>query len=106
MATTDVAGLVVDVEIDAQLGRPIGKDRALIALAARREIADRMRRYEPSAVQTARAAGASWREVDRALKRSAGQSHQNYHAALVPHGKLGPAAPEHHSSSPPAEPQL
>jgi hypothetical protein len=106
MATADVAGLVVDVEIDAQLGRPIGKDRALIALAARREIAERLRRYEPSAIQTARAAGASWPEVDRALKRSAGQSQQNYHAALVSHRKLGPAALEHHSSSPPAGPEL
>lgn len=106
MATTEVAGLVVDVEIDSQLGRPIGKDRALIALAARREIAARMRRYEPSAIRTARAAGASWPEIDRARNRNAGESQGTDDPALGPHRTFDPPAPEHHNSSPPAGPEL
>jgi hypothetical protein len=44
-ASSDVLAAVVDVEIAALLRRSLSKEEALLALAARRELEDRMRRH-------------------------------------------------------------
>ncbi len=62
-ASTDVLAAVVDVEIAALLRRDPSKDEALLALAARRELEDRMHRHRWLAMETARKAGASWAEI-------------------------------------------
>ena len=43
-ASTDVLALVITPQIEALLGRTLTKDRAFCALAARVELAERMRR--------------------------------------------------------------
>jgi hypothetical protein len=63
-ATTEVVRLVVDVELDRLLGHRIAKDQALSALAARQEIEQRMRGQRWLPIETARRAGATWREID------------------------------------------
>jgi hypothetical protein len=62
-ASTDVLAAVVDVELAVFLGRPPAKDDTLNALAARRELEDRMRRHLWLAMETARKAGATWAEI-------------------------------------------
>ena len=62
-ASSDVLAAVVDVEIADLLGRTPSKGEALLALAARRELEDRMRRHRWLAMETARKAGASWTEI-------------------------------------------
>lgn len=62
-ASTDVLGAVVDVEIAALVGGVASKEEALLALAARRELEDRMRRHRWLAMETARKTGASWAEI-------------------------------------------
>ena len=62
-ASTDVLAVVVDVEIAVLLRRTPPKPEALLALAARRELEDRMRRHRWLAMETARKAGASWAEI-------------------------------------------
>lgn len=64
-ASTDVLGAVVDVEIAVLLGRVPSKNEALLALAARRGLEDRMRRYRWLAMETARKAGAGCAEAHR-----------------------------------------
>jgi hypothetical protein len=62
-ASTDVLAAVIDVEIAAFLRRAPSNNEALLALAARRELEDRMRRHRWLAMETARQAGASWAEI-------------------------------------------
>jgi hypothetical protein len=62
-ASTDVLAAVVDVEIAVLLRRVPSKEEALLALAARRELEDRMRRHRWLAMETARRSGASWAEI-------------------------------------------
>ena len=62
-ASTAVLAAVVDVEIAVLLRRTPSKADALLALAARRELEDRMRRHRWLAMETARKAGASWAEI-------------------------------------------
>ena len=58
--STEVLALVIDPEIDALRGRTVAKDRTLAFLAARQELAERMRRHGLLATETVRAAGVSW----------------------------------------------
>jgi hypothetical protein len=105
-ASTDVLALVVNPEIDALLGRPITKDRALLALAARQEMADRMSQHCWLAIERARAAGATWDEVDTALQYRPGQARRLYQTTLTRQKSLGLAARERHDPGTPEGPQL
>ena len=105
-ASIDVLALVVNPEIDALLGRPLTKDRALVALAARQELADRMRRHRWLAIERARASGATWAEIDTALRYQPGQARREYQTVLSRQKSLGLAAPERHDPGTPEGPQL
>ena len=105
-ASTDVLALVMDPEVDALLGRPIPKDRALAALAARRELAERMRRHRWLAIETARVAGATWDEIDTALHYKPGLARREYQAALSNQRTLRLVAPDRHDPGTPQGPQL
>ncbi len=71
------------MEIDALLGRAIPKQQGLQALEARQEITERMIRYRWLAIETARAAGATWAEIDTALDLRAGLAQTEYETALT-----------------------
>jgi hypothetical protein len=105
-ATTDVIAQVVDVEIDVLLRRPVSKERALGALAARQEIADRMRRHRWLAIETARRVGATWEEIDRTLGRKAGQSRLEYVRTLYRQKEFGLASPGRADPGAPTGPEL
>jgi hypothetical protein len=87
-SSAEVLALVTDVDMDVLLGRPVTKDRALAALAARVELAERMRRRW-LATETARAAGATWTEIDTALGYQPGDAQLEYQTALSQQKKLG-----------------
>lgn len=82
-ASTDVLAAVVDVEIAVLLGRTPSKDGALLALAARREMADRMRRHRWLAMETARRAGASWSEIAAAVGVKPADARRLYETTLA-----------------------
>ena len=105
-ASTEVLALVIDPEIDALLGRTVAKDRTLVALAARQELAQRMRQHRWLAIETARAAGATWDEIDTALRYQPGRARSEYQAALSRQKRFGLAAPDRHDPGPPEEPRL
>lgn len=65
-ASTEVLALVTGPEIVALVGRPLAKDQALLALAARQKLAQRMRQHGWPATETATAAGVTWHEIDTA----------------------------------------
>ena len=105
-ASTDVLALVINPEIDDLLGRPITKASALLALAARHEMAERMRQHCWLAVERARAAGATWAEIDTALASRPGQAQHLYQTALPRQKSLGLAAPDRRDPGTPEGPQL
>lgn len=105
-ATTAVIAVIVKVDIDALLHRPISKDRALQALAARREIVDRMLHHRWLATETASAAGATWAEIDNALGLAPGLSRREYEATLARHKHFRLAAQERHDPGPPMVPDI
>lgn len=105
-ATTAILALIVNVDIDALLQRPISKDRALQALAARREIVDRMLHHRWLATETARAAGATWAQIDNALGLAPGLSRREYEATLARQKHLRLAAQERHDPGPPMVPDI
>ena len=92
-ASTDVLGAVVDVEIAILLGRTPSKDEALLALAARRELEDRMRRHRWLAIETARKAGASWTEIAAAAGMNPPAARRLYEQTLARHKASGYAEP-------------
>ena len=98
-SSAEVLALVTDVDMDVLLGRPVTKDRALAALAARVELAERMRRRSP-ATETARASGASWTEIDTSLRYQPGDAQLEPDGAVPTKetraGGRRPLRPRHH----------
>jgi hypothetical protein len=92
-ASTDVLAAVVDVEIAVLLRRVPSKDEALLALAARRELEDRMRRHRWLAMETARKAGASWAEIAAASGMDASAARRLYEHTLGGQKASGYAEP-------------
>ncbi|MDA8046271.1 MAG: hypothetical protein M0Z30_13705 [Actinomycetota bacterium] len=97
-ASTDVLAAVVDVEIAALLGRTPSKAEALLALAARRELQDRMRRHRWLAMETARKTGASWAEIAAAAGMEASAARRLYEQTLARQKAFGYA--EAHRAEP------
>ena len=95
-AATDVLAAIVDVEIKALLGRQPSKDEALLALAARRELEDRMRRHRWLAMETARRAGASWSEIAVAACVKPADARRLYEVTLARQKDFGYAEPQRH----------
>ena len=102
-ASTDVLAAVVDVEIAALLGRAPTKGEALLALAARVELEDRMRRHRWLAIETARRAGASWAEIATAVGVKPADARRLYEATLARQKAFGYAEPDRHD---PGVPEL
>jgi hypothetical protein len=92
-ASTDVLAAVVDVEIAVLLRRVPSKDEALLALAARRELEDRMRRHRWLAMETARRSGASWAEIAAASGMDASAARRLYEQTLGRQEAFGYAEP-------------
>jgi hypothetical protein len=101
--STDVLAVVVDAEIAALLGRQPFKDETLLALAARRELEDRMRRHHWLAMETARKAGPSWSEIVAALGVKPAEARGLYEITLARHKAFGSAEPHCHD---PGGPEL
>ena len=78
---------LVDALLDGELarseGRPPDKDAMLGALVARRELVHRLVRWRWIAIEDARAAGATWAEIDEALGMAPGRSCTEYHRKLA-----------------------
>ena len=102
-ASTDVLAAVVDVEISVLLGRTPTKDEALLALAARRELEDRMRRHRWLATETARKAGATWAEIAAVVGVVPVDARRLYEATLARQKTFGYAEPDRHD---PGVPEL
>jgi hypothetical protein len=100
-ATLEVVSVVVDTGIAALLGRAVGKHRALEALEARREVAERMLRLRWEPMDTARTAGASWSEIDTALGLREGVAKNEYESGLALRKQIRLAAGESHEPPPP-----
>ena len=92
-ASTDVLVAVIDVEIAVLLGRTPSKDEALLALAARRELEDRMRRHRWLAMETARKAGATWGEIAAAVGVRPADARRLYETTLARQKAFGYAEP-------------
>ena len=92
-ASTDVLAAVVDAELARFLGKGPTKEQALLALAARRELEDRMRRHRWLAIETARRAGAGWSEIATAVGVKPVEARRLYEAARVGHKVFGYAEP-------------
>lgn len=103
-AATDVLAAVIDVEMAALLRRRPSKDEALLALSARREMEDRMRRHRWLAIETARRVGATWAEIDTAAGMNSGDSRRLYETTLGRQKAFGYAEPARHD--PGAVPEL
>ena len=97
-ASTDVLAAVVDVEMAVFLGHPFTKEVALLALAARREFEDRMRRHRWLAMETARKVGASWAEIGAAAGMAPHDARRLYEATLAGQKAFGYA--EAHRADP------
>lgn len=95
---TEAYHVLVDVVLDAELARAEGRrpDRAetLHALKARRELVDRLSRWQWIAIEDARAAGASWLEIDGAVGAPSGTARAEYERALAAQKRLGLSRPE------------
>jgi hypothetical protein len=104
-SSAEVLALVTDADMDALVGRPLTKDRALAALAARAELAERMRRRW-LAIETARAAGATWDQIDTALGYPPGRTRRQYHRVLSRQKKLGLVAVDRRDPGIPQGPPL
>jgi hypothetical protein len=90
-ASTDVLAVVVEVEMAVFLGRAPAKEDTLNALAARREMEDRMRRHRWLAMETARKAGATWAEIGAAAGMNPGDARLLYEGTLAGQKAFGPA---------------
>lgn len=105
-SSSEVLALVIEPEIDALLGEPITKDRALLALAARQELAERMSRHRWLAIEAASALGATSDEIDTALGYRPGLARHEYQNTLSCQRDLGLIAADRHDPGPPEGPQL
>jgi hypothetical protein len=85
---------VVDMEIATLLGRPPSKGEAPLALTARRELEDRMRRHRWLAMETARTAGALWVEIATAVAMSSFQARHQYETVLAQEKSMGLVDPQ------------
>lgn len=94
-ASTDVLAVVVDAELAHFLGKGPTKDQALLALAARRKLEDRMRRHRWLAMETARKVGATWAEVAAAAGMEPNDARRLYETTLAGQKSLGLADPAH-----------
>jgi hypothetical protein len=92
-ASTDVLAAVLDVEIAVLLRRTPSKADALLALAARRELEDRMRRHRWPAMEMARKAGAGWAEIAAASGIDAPAARRLYEQTLGRQKAFGYAEP-------------
>ena len=81
-ASTDVLAAVIDAELARFVGEGPTKAQALLALAARRELEDRMRRHRWLAMETARKAGATWAEIATAAGVSTADARRLYETTL------------------------
>ncbi len=88
--------MVVDVEIAVLLGRAPSKGEALLALAARRELEDRMRRHRWLAMETGRKAGATWSEIAAAVGVRPADPRRLYEATLARQKAFGFAEAHRH----------
>ena len=88
--------VVVDVEIAVLLGRAPSKGEALLALAARRELEDRMRRHRWLAMETGRKAGATWSEIAAAVGVRPADPRRLYEATLARQKAFGFAEAHRH----------
>jgi hypothetical protein len=79
----DLLELVNETDLSRMLRTPLAKDVVLAALAARAELVDRLLRWRWLAIDQARAAGATWAEVDDAVGLPAGGARAEYHAVLA-----------------------
>jgi hypothetical protein len=84
------------------LRRVPSKEEALLALAARRELEDRMRRHRWLAMETARKAGASWAEIAAASGMDASAARRLYEQTLGRQEAFGYAEPHRVEPGPPA----
>jgi hypothetical protein len=97
-ASTPVLAAVIDVEIAALLRRAPSKDEALLALATRRELEDRMRRHRWLAMETARTADATWAEIATAAGMGPTDARRLYEQTLAHQKAFGYA--EAHRADP------
>ena len=97
-ASTDVLAAVVDAELARFVGEGPTKAQALLALAARRELEDRMRRHRWLAMETARKAGASWAEIGAAAGMAPHDARRLYKTTLAGQKAFGYA--EAHRADP------
>jgi hypothetical protein len=102
-ASTDVLAAVVDAEIARFLGKGPTKPEALLALAARKELEDRMRRHRWIAVETAREVGATWAEIAVAAEMEPSDARRLYETALARQKAFGLADEHRHD---PGGPEL
>jgi hypothetical protein len=85
----DLLDLVNEAGLGRMLREPLAKDIVLAALEARAELVDRLLRWRWLAIEQARAAGASWAEVDDAAGLPAGGARAEYHAVLDRQRRFG-----------------
>ena len=89
---------LLDVVLDAELTRPEGRTpdklTMLGALQARRELVHRLVRWRWIAIEDARAAGATWAEIDEALGMAPGRSNTEYHRKLARQIRRGLCDPD------------
>ena len=97
-ASTDVLAAVVDAELARFTRDGPTKQQALLALAARRELEDRMRRHRWLAMEAARKSGASWAEIAAASGMAPNEARRLYEATLARQKAFGHA--EAHRADP------
>jgi hypothetical protein len=93
-ASTDVLAAVIESEMARFVGRGPTKDQALLALTARRELEDRMRRHRWLAIETARKAGATWAEIGAAAGVTVRDARRLYEATLASQKAFGLVDPQ------------
>jgi hypothetical protein len=102
---TEAYHSLVERVLDAELVRPEGgtldKATMLSALVARRELVHRLVRWRWIAIEDARAAGASWAEIDAALGMAPGRSRLEYERRLAAQIRHGLCSPDRRDPGPP-----
>jgi len=84
------------VDIATLLGKVPTKNEALLALAARQELEDRMRRPRWLAMETARKAGATWTEIAAAAGLDPRDARRLYETTLAQQKSFGLVDPQRH----------
>jgi hypothetical protein len=86
---------VLDVEMAVFKGHAPNKQEALLALAARRELENRMRRHLWLSMETARKVGASWAEIAAATGMSTAQARRLLFERSAAYRTVSPADANH-----------